>query len=318
MAATAQHQTHSIAAADPQGLARWGVYQKERFPLVAHGPLVLAFSFSAVSYSSLLRAQPGLPPLKSVVVAFITALLFFLQLRIADEFKDFEDDSRYRPYRPVPRGLVTLKELALLGVITAIVQFGLALYLSPSIVPFLLLVWAYLGLMTKEFFVPEWLKKQPVLYMVSHMAIMPLIDLYATACDWRAAGVPSPPGLIWFLVVSFLNGIVIEVGRKLRAPEQEEEGVETYTVLWGRKIAPGVWVGAIVGTAVIALLAAREIRFIVPVATLLSVLVTLGTVIALRFMADPTTKRAKWFEPISGVWTLCMYLSLGALPRWLR
>ena len=35
-----------------------------------------------------------------------------LQLRLADEFKDFEEDSRYRPYRPVPRGLVSLRDLA--------------------------------------------------------------------------------------------------------------------------------------------------------------------------------------------------------------
>jgi hypothetical protein len=45
-----------------------------------------------------------------------------------------------------------------------------------------------MAVMTKEFFVPEWLKKRPIVYMVSHMAIMPLIDLYATACDWLAGG----------------------------------------------------------------------------------------------------------------------------------
>lgn len=303
---------------DPKGAARWVVYQKERFPLLAHGPLVLAFSFSAVSYSSLLRGQVGLPPLKNVLVAFGTALLFFLQLRIADEFKDFEDDSRYRPYRAVPRGLVALKELAWVGVIAGAAQLGLALWLSPALLPYLLLVWVYLGLMTREFFVSEWLKARPVLYMVSHMAIMPLIDLYATACDWRAAGAPSPHGLIWFLVVSFLNGIVIEVGRKLRALEQEEEGVETYTALWGRKVAPAVWFGAVAGTAVIALMAAREIRFVPPVACLLTALVLLAAVTASRFAALPAPNRAKWFEPLAGVWTLCMYLSLGALPRLLK
>ena len=34
---------------------RWLVYQKERFPLLAHGPLIAAFSACAVSFSSLLR-----------------------------------------------------------------------------------------------------------------------------------------------------------------------------------------------------------------------------------------------------------------------
>ncbi|MBC8137375.1 MAG: UbiA family prenyltransferase [Fibrella sp.] len=302
----------------PTGAARWRVYQRERFPLVAHGPLVAAFSFSAVSFSSLLRREGEFPAWQNLAVSFITALLFFLLLRIADEFKDFEDDSRWRPYRAVPRGLVKLRELGIVAVFAGIIQVILAFVLSPGLLPYLFVVWVWLALMTKEFFVGDWLKKHPVLYMVSHMAIMPLIDLYATACDWRVAGVPAPHGLIWFLLVSFMNGIVIEVGRKLRSTESEEEGVETYTALWGTTVAPIVWIGAIVGTAVLALLAAREIRFVVPVACLLAVLVLTAVLVAVRFIRRPTKENAKLFEPISGVWTLVMYLSLGAIPRFLQ
>jgi len=35
--------------------------------------------------------------------------------------------------------------------------------------------------MSKEFFVADWLRRRPVLYMLSHMVIMPLVDLYATS-----------------------------------------------------------------------------------------------------------------------------------------
>jgi 4-hydroxybenzoate polyprenyltransferase len=35
-----------------------------------------------------------------------------------------------------------------------------------------------------------------------------------------------PAGLFWFLAASFCNGVVIEIGRKIRAPAQEEEGVD--------------------------------------------------------------------------------------------
>ena len=31
---------------------RWWTYQRERFPVFAHGSLIAAFSFSAVSYSA--------------------------------------------------------------------------------------------------------------------------------------------------------------------------------------------------------------------------------------------------------------------------
>ena len=72
--------------------------------------------------------------------------------------------------------------------------------------------------MREEFFVKRWLKARPILYMVSHMAIMPLVDLYATACDWAPLGNARPPrGLLWFLVVSLFNGMVVEIGRKIRS-----------------------------------------------------------------------------------------------------
>src|SRR5262245_22303104 len=109
---------------------RWWTYQRERFPVFAHGALIAAFSFSAVSYSALLRGATCYPALNAAGTAFITSFLFFLQLRIADEFKDAEEDARYRPYRPVPRGLVTLRELGAVGSIGAFIQLTLAMTLA--------------------------------------------------------------------------------------------------------------------------------------------------------------------------------------------
>src|SRR5712691_10597834 len=111
---------------------RWWTYQRERSPIFVHSPLIATFSVSAMSYSALLRGEPKLR-LASVLVAFGTAWLFFLQLRIADEFKDCADDARYRPYRPVPRGLVSLRELGVLGVGAALLQAALALWLQPAL-----------------------------------------------------------------------------------------------------------------------------------------------------------------------------------------
>ena len=63
------------------------------------------------------------------------------------------------------------------------------------------------------------------------MLILPLITLYATACEWHTASASLPNGLVWLLVASFFSGLVIEIGRKIRAPEDEEPGVETYSPL---------------------------------------------------------------------------------------
>ena len=294
---------------------RWVIYQRERFPLSAHAPLVAAFSASAVCFSSLLRGHAVAPSPAALVVAFTTSLLFFLQLRIADEFKDCEDDARFRPYRPVPRGLVTLPELAAIGVAAAVVQLGLALWLHAPLVWLLVPSWLYLGLMTREFFARRWLKAHPIVYLASHMLILPLIDLYATACDWLVAGERTAHvGLLWFLVVSYLNGIVIEIGRKTRVAADEEHGVETYSALWGKHGAARAWLLAVLLTAAAAWEAASQIGLAVPTIFMLGGLMVACVAVARRFLRNASRGGGKAIEVMAGVWTLLMYLGLGAAP----
>ena len=299
--------------------SRWWVYQRERFPVVAHGALIVAFSGSAVALSALLRGAWPAP--RAFVVACVTAFLFFFQLRVCDEFKDAEDDARYRPYRPVPRGLVTLRELATLGVVAAAIQAGLAWWLEPRLLAVLALVWAYMTLMAREFFVAEWLKARPFTYLWSHMLVVPLVDLYATACDWLAAGAAPPAGLVWFLLASFFNGVVVEIGRKLRAPDDEETGVETYSAVWGRPRAVRAFLAALVLAAAAAATAGRMVGVGRTVALAGAVALILGALWARRFIHAPEKGSGKRFELLSGVWTLAMYLSVGILPlalAWMR
>src|SRR6185437_1289883 len=134
---TAEPQAKPQAKPQPSVFARWWIYQRERFPLATHAPLIAAFSFCTLSFSMLARGVVALPSLKAVVVAFATALIFFLQMRIADEFKDADEDACYRPYRPVPRGLISLRELGVVAVMGGAIQALLALWLSPALLPFL-------------------------------------------------------------------------------------------------------------------------------------------------------------------------------------
>jgi 4-hydroxybenzoate polyprenyltransferase len=298
--------------------SRWWTYQRERFPLVAHGLLIAAFSASAVSYSALLRGGPPPPSTASFAVAFVSSFLLFLQLRIADEFKDHEDDCAHRPYRPVPRGLIRLRELGVVGVLAAAVQLGLALWFAHGLVWLLLVTWTYLALMTREFFLRDWLTARPVTYLWSHMMIVPLADLYATACDWLRAGPLPPSGLGWFIAMSFTNGVALELGRKIRAPHDEEPGVRTYSFLWGRPKAVGAWAGALVATAGCAGAAAHTIGFLPLVAAALGVLLAVAAGLAQRFLAHPASNRARHIEHFSGLWTLALYLMLGIVPLALR
>jgi len=313
--------SHAAMAQPPMAIVanRWWVYQRERFPVFAHAPVILAFSLSAIAYSALLRGAAGLPGWKPCLVAFLSSFLSFLQLRLADEFKDFEEDSRYRPYRPVPRGLIKLRDLAWLWAGCMALQLLLSLWLAPRLAILLAATWIYLWLMTKEFFVRRWLKARPVVYMVSHMAIMPLVDFYATACDWIPLGRHTPPrGLLWFLLVSLFNGMVIEIGRKLRVPQDEETGVETYSFLWGRRRAVVVWLSIMTTTAGLACVAARNIRFAAPVLVILAAVIAVAAAFAVAFLRTQASGAGKRLETMAGIWSLLLYLSLGVLPIALR
>ncbi len=195
---------------------RLWIYQGERFPLVVHGVAIAALSASALGVSTLLTGRPGQMPLAAAVTAFVTLLLFFLQLRIADEFKDNADDLRYRPYRAVPRGLVSLSELGWIGVAAGAVQLALALWLDPRLVWLLIFVWGYYGLMSAEFFARTWLKAHPLVYLWSHILILPLIVLYATACDWLVNGLVPYPGSVgipanFCAIIAVLRVITISI-----------------------------------------------------------------------------------------------------------
>lgn len=253
-----------------------------------------------------------------MLVAILVLFGFFFQLRVADEHKDHEEDTKYRPERPVPRGLVTLAELRTVAIVVGVAQLALSIFLGWTLVGILLLVWAWMAVMTKEFFIPKELKKRPIFYMVSHMMVMPLIDLYATACDWAPAGIEGHDGfgltLGGFLLLSLVNGTSIEIARKSWAPEQEREGVETYSKLWkpgGAGVAlMAVFIIGLVVSAFVHVRSGAGIWFLYGL--LASSAWAMWT--AIEYASKPTVKTAKAIELSSGIYVLANYLLLGVAP----
>lgn len=295
---------------------RWYIYQKERFPLVSYFLMIASFSISAVGYASIVRG--GKFSAIALITSFLTSFGFFALLRICDEHKDFEDDLKYRPYRPVQRGLVKLSELRNIGIVIIIIQLAFAIILDHTNLWMLLLLgigWLYLFFMTKEFFVSKWLKAHPATYMLTHMVIMPITDFYASACDFVPNGRwDVAPKVIWYILSSFLTGIVIEVGRKLRAPEDEEEGVDTYSKVWGRMGGSLVWLGSMAAAMVLAFVATIRIHAALPAFIILPIVFIFNLVLCISYNKKPTTKKSKTLELMSGVWAIVEYMSIGILP----
>lgn len=299
-------------------LQRFYIYQKERFPILGHGLLVAAFSFSAIAYSRLCRGAEGFVDWKIYGVGVFTTVTLFLLVRIFDEHKDAEDDAMYRKELPVPRGLVTLNELRNLGIIVVILQIAVNLYFFPKMLWIYFVVMAYLSLMGKEFFIADWLKKHQFWYVTSHMFIIPLVDIYASGLDWLLEGADAPKGFLFFFAVSYMNGIVLEIGRKIRSSEQEAEGVLTYSAMLGAKKATYLWVLTIAITLILSIAAANYAGFGQVTFYVLIGFFLFCTIVALYFLKNQNTKSAKAIEIASAIWTIAMYLTLGGVPMLLK
>lgn len=289
-------------------------YQKERFPFLGHGLLVASFSFSAIAYSRICRGVPGFISWKTYLLGILITITLFLLLRIFDEFKDAEDDAKYRKELPVPRGLVSLKELGIIGIVIVVFQLLINAFFFPKMLLIYATVIGYLLLMGKEFFVAEWLKKHQFWYVTSHMFIIPLVDIYASGLDWLLAGQPAPTGLLFFFAVSYMNGIVLEVGRKIRTPENEAEGVNSYTSMLGTANAVFLWIFLLLVTLSVSVIACVYAGYGTTAFIVLGIVFCLCVIPAVLFLRHKTSKYSKLIEYAAAFWTVSMYLTLGSGP----
>lgn len=195
---------------DPRPLlARLWTFQRERAPL--YGVLIMAtttvgaaFTFSEQSW-------------RHYFVAVVIISLYLIQIRTADEKKDFEHDNKYHPNRPVQRGVVSLAELAVINKVSIIGQILLyASFLDTRIFLLGLLSQAYAYLTRKEFFVREWIRQHFFIYYFSHY-IQLVILFYAMVNIVQPIGESQ-----WSFVTLFMLCVIAtEIGRKMFAVEDD-------------------------------------------------------------------------------------------------
>lgn len=295
-------------------LKRLLTYMSERFPIFKHGIIIAIFTFSAIGYSRILSEETTFILWYQYLLGFLVVFNSFLLLRISDEFKDIEEDRKYRPYLPVPRGLVSLKELAILGIALIIINSLVIALFQIELVFIYAGIVLLLILMRYEFFIGHLLSRNRVIYTLSHMFIIPALDLYASALDWKLEGTGFHNALLWFLTVSYLNGVVLEFGRKIESKNEEEQGVPTYSKIFGQKGAAVAWILAMLITLIFALFAANAASFSLIGLLLLIFFFLICAIPGLLFYRRPDQKNAKKIELFSGIWTALMYLHLGGFP----
>lgn len=209
---------------------RLRAYLGERFPILAHGVLVLCY-FSSNSALASVLVYPGQPVEYGAASAMGVTVLFcfFLHLRVFDEHKDYAEDVEHHADRVLQRGLITLRHLKIIGAAAIGTELLLSAVRGPATVVSLLVALAFSLMMLKEFFARSWLKRHFLVYALSHMLVMPLLAgvVFGFSTERYFWTAPWP---YWvFAAAGFLVGLGWEISRKIRAPEDEVEGVDTYT-----------------------------------------------------------------------------------------
>ena len=334
-----------------QNIKNFKIYLNERFPLGKNSFFVLIFTLSGYIYTGLLYNSKIITPILSKEVnrgpllwdkeidkvpiiwykllpLFIIIFMFFFQLRITDEFKDYEEDLKYRPYRPVQRGIISLKALGKIGLATVIVQIILAHVINPKLIYFMLLVWIYMFLMTKEFFIKNWLTERILIYALSHVVIMIFITLVIV----KGTGYILQDhfletlylllekyeknifiGLIPLFALNYLNGIVLEIGRKTRKANEEEHGVQTYSKLWGRKKAVFILCILYAIEYILVLLGLSNMykEFFLTGTLILTITLVISIYFMIKFLKKDLTGKIP--ENISGIWILISSMNMGLI-----
>lgn len=288
-------------------LSRLWIYQKERFPVFSHGLLIASFTFSAMAFSDVCRNGDGFE-LTDFLKAFVNTFTIFILLRISDEFKDKDYDRLNRPGLPVPRGLIKLSELRVIGLTLLGLLILFNSLLAPAQLLLFALVLAYLFLMFNEFFTGHWLSAKPLLYVTSHMLIIPLVDTLASSFDWMNDKADIN-GLVWFFAVSFFNGCTLELGRKIKSEDNEE--ANSYSKSLGFKKALLVFQLVLAATFAICIGASVYADLSVFHYVVFTVLYISSAGFGLWFGRNRTLRNAKIIEAISGLWAVLMYLNLG-------
>lgn len=289
------------------------IYQKERFPIIVNLILIGSFTFSALSFSKNLRVEEYSVDWNIFFSGLVITFTTFFLIRIIDEFKDFESDKEHRPHLPVQRGIISLGKLKIVGVVLFSIQLGVIVFLLPKIWMFYLLMMGYLFMMSFEFFIPKWLNNHTIAYTTSHMVIVALIDFFASTLDWGMVSVFAPKGLYILVVVSFFNGLVIELGRKIKAPENED--YNSYTRLYGIKNSVLIWLGVMLATLVSATIATHYANYESTSYLILTAIFLISCYLGFSLIKSPTKNKSKLVEIVSAIWTLVMYLIVGCYPQ---
>lgn len=283
------------------------LWVEERFPL-SNAPLFVIIYFLSMTVA--LAPEVSVSGL-NIIVGSILSISFFLLLRVLDEHKDYQDDCIHHPQRVLQSGLITLRHLKLIGASCLFLQLAGMALLAPGLSNMLaswglLLLWTLL--MTREFFVPEWLKNHFFVYAISHTLIMPFIIWWLATLSFPEVTLNRP--MLLLMLLSFFSGLNFEITRKCKGPDEDRPEITTYSQLLGRPLAVLFIIGLLMAMALTQYAIIKDILGAAPVWFYIISAVAIVTTLwqLLCFLSSPHQANRKRNEKCVGLSAFVGYL----------
>ena len=219
-------------------IKRLWCYIQTMFP-VHRAVVVCLLSFGVCWCTAVTVAGAELAFHPRLIAGLLSFTLFFLLLRVMDEFKDYDLDCRLFPDRPLVTGMVTRTDLTVLGWSIAVALFLLNVGQGILVFSMYLVCFVYTLLMFKFFFWQK-VREHLVFALVTHNPVAFLFQCYVISYYVQHA--QEPTNVVRLLPVAFLfwlPWLAWEIARKIRAVASED-AYETYSQVFGYRRACGI------------------------------------------------------------------------------
>lgn len=301
--------TDSTLSLNDSLLKRIMAWSDERFPF-AHAIAFFSLYITAAAVARYSAGEAAINFSLLDIAACFLALSYFLVLRVFDEHKDYELDCMNHPQRVLQSGMITLKHLKGLAVVSVVAQLLFSLWQDRGFAD-VSIAWAiaftWTCLMGVEFFCGEWLEKRLTLYAFSHMLVTPMIMWWLA--QMAAPSVAMSTELILLLCFAFVGGFTAEIVRKTRGPEEERDTVDSYSKIFGTQGSAWVVMVLLSVTGLIQAALCQQMstgNFIVGYLVLAAAYV-LAVVSLLKFIKAPSLKGREKNEAFCGLAMLIGY-----------
>jgi 4-hydroxybenzoate polyprenyltransferase len=289
---------------------RWWQFTIERFEPASHITMIVVFLIAHVLVARAL--MPLSLKFMDYIILFIGVTAFYFKLRLYDEVKDYELDVVINKTRPLPRGLLALKDMFRGMAVCILIELVCFVTNGPQGLFSMIIAIIYSLIMYKEFFIPEKIRPLLTTYALVHTIVTTLLSfaIFSFITKHNFYQVVTNINFLSFALANWLLFNIFEFGRKTFATSEERPNVDTYSSLFGRT-------GAVILVASQAIIAfALSLNLINANHTVLiwgnAILLVILAILSTSYIIKDKATVAKFYRNFSSVYIIVYFLILIA------